>query len=174
MPLSVSFSISQSALTPGAITATDTSTGSDPSVTQRRIFFQTSQGQYITTSGVSSSSAYEQWAYADSSETWDILDEDSALAITVQWLDVNNTILYTLTQLYCLAEYNKQFFYYLVQQQAITPSILQDTNYAANMATYWMNITAAIQAVEIGADISASQNCLNRATNMMQNQNYYF
>jgi len=174
MPLSVSFTISQSALTPGYVTASDTSTGTDAAVTQRRIFFQNSQGQYLTTSGTSSSSAYEEWSYADASETWDLLDEDSALAITTQWLNVSNQVLYTLTQVYCLAEYNKQFFYYLVQQQAITPSILQDTNYAANMATYWMNITGAIQAVEIGADISASQNCLNRATNMMQNQNSFF
>lgn len=174
MPLSVSFTISQSALNPGAVTANDTSTGTDVLVTQRRIFFQNSQGQYLTTSGTSSSSAYESWAYADASETWDLLDEDAALAITVQWLDVNNAVRYTLTQIYCLAEYNKQFFYYLVQQQAITPSILQDVNYAANMAAYWTNIIGAIQAVEIGADISASQNCLNRATDMMQNQTKYF
>lgn len=174
MPLSVSFTISQSALTPGAITANDTSDGTDAAVTQRRIFFQNSQGQYITTSGTSSSSAYEEWSIADTSETWDLLEEDTAVAVTVQWLNVANQVLYTLTQLYCLAEFNKQFFYYLVQQQAITPSVLQDTNYAANMAAYWTNITGAIQAIEIGADISASQNCLNRATGMMQNQTKYF
>ena len=174
MPLSVSFSISQSSLNPAAVTATDDSTGSDAAVTQRRIFFQNSQGQYITTSGTSSTSAYEAWAYADTSETWDLLDEDIAATVTVQWLNSSNAVLYTLTQVYCLAEFNKQFFYYLVQQQATTPIILQDTNYAANMAAYWTNITGAIQAIEIGADVSASQNCLNRATDMMNNESNYF
>lgn len=174
MPISPAFTISQSALTPASVTATDTSTGADSAITQRRIIFQNSQGQYITTSGTSSASAYEEWSYADSSETWDLLEEDTAVAVTVQWLNVSNTVLYTLTELYCLAEFNKQFFYSLVQLQAITPSVLQDTNYAANMATYWTNIIAAIEAIEIGADLSASQNCLNRATNMMNESAKYF
>ena len=174
MALTVSFSISQSALTPAAVTATDTSEGSDAAVTQRRIFFQNSQGQYITTSGTSTSSAFESWAYADASETWDLLDEDTAVAITVQWLNVANEVLYTLTQLYCLAEFNKQNFYYLLQQQALSPAIYQDKNYQQNLATYWVNITGAIQAIEIGADLSASQNCLNRATEMLNNQAKYF
>lgn len=174
MPLSVSFTISQSALNPAGVTATDTSTGVDAAVTQRRIFFQNSQGQYVTTSGTTDASAYEAWAYADTSETWELLEEDLAVTVTVQWLNVSNAVLYTLTQVYCLPQFNKQFFYYLVQNQALTPSVLQDTNYAANMAAYWTYITGAIQAIEIGADVAASQNCLNRATEMMQNQNMYF
>jgi hypothetical protein len=172
MPLSPAFTISQSAISPSEITATDTSTGSDAAVTQRRIYFQTSQGTYLVVSGTTTD--YETWAYADASDTWDVLTSDQALSITVQWLNVSNAVLYTLTQVFCLAEFNKQFFYYLVQQQALTPSILQDGPYFSNMATYWMNITGAIQAIEIGADISASQNCLDRATYMMQNQNFNF
>ena len=172
MALTPAFTISQSALTPASVTATDTSTGSDAAITQRRIFFQSSNSTYLVVSGTSTD--YEQWAYADASKTFQILEEDSAVSVTVQWLNVSNTILYTLTQVYCLPQFNKQFFYYLVQQQALTPSILQDINYASNMAVYWTNITGAIQAIEIGADVSASQNCLNRATNMMNDQAKYF
>lgn len=166
------FTVSQSALTPANVTVTDTSTDVTGTITQRRVYFQTTQGTYLVESGVATD--YEQWALAASSDTWTILDTDQALSITVQWLDVSNAVVETLTQVFCLAQFNKQFFYYLVQQQALTPSILQDTNYAANMATYWMNITGAIQAVEIGADINASQNCLDRATYMMQNQQNFF
>lgn len=172
MPLTPAFSMSQSALSPSSITATDTSTGSDASIAVRRIYFQTNDGNYLVESGTITD--YEVWAYADASATFDILSSDYAISVTVQWLDSSNIVLYTLTQIYCFAEYNKQFFYYLVQQQATTPSILQDSSYATNMATYWTFITGAIQAVEIGADISASQNCLNQATNMMNNSTFYF
>jgi len=166
------FTVSQSAISPENVTVTDTSTDITGSITQRRVFFQTTQGTYLVQSGTTTD--YEQWALADTSDTWNILTTDQALSIIVQWLDVSNAIVETLTQVFCLSQYNKQFFYYLVQNQALTPSILQDTTYFSNMANYWMNITGAIQAVEIGADINASQNCLDRATNMMNNQSLYF
>lgn len=172
MPITPSFQISQSSVNAALITATDDSSGSDVAITQRRIYFQTSIGTYLVESGTTTD--YEQWAYADSSDTWEILTTDEALSITVQWLDVSNNVLYSLTQVYCLSQYNRQFFYYLVQQQALTPSIIQDQTYFSNMATYWMNIIGAIKAVEIGADIAASQNCLNRATYMMTNQSLFF
>jgi len=172
MALTPAFTISQSALTPGVVTATNTATGTDAAVTQLRIYFQTTSGTYLVVSGTTTD--YESWALADVSDSWDILDTDQSLSVTVQWLSVANAVLYTLTQVFCLSQYNKNFFYYLVQQQALTPSILQDSNYFSNMATYWMNITGAIQAVEIGADIAASQNCLDRATYMLDNSNLFF
>lgn len=172
MPIVPAFTISQSALSPSNVTATDTSTGSDVAITQRRIFFQTATGSYLVTTGTTTD--YNLWPYSDVSETFDVLPQDYATAITVQWLDVSNNVLYTLTQEYCLAENNKQFFYYLTQQQALTPSVLQDSTYFLNLATYWALIIGAINAAEIGADISNSQNCLNQATNMMNNQQLYF
>lgn len=172
MPLTPAFTISQSAIAPSVITATDTSSGSDVAVSARRIYFQTTYGTYLVEAGVTTT--YNPWSYADASESFDVLTEDFSLSITVQWVNSGGTVLYTLTQVYCLPEFNKQNFYYLVQQQALTPSILQDTTYASNMAVYWTNIIGAIQAVEVGADIAASQNCLNRATNMMNNQTLYF
>lgn len=171
---SVSFTISQSAVAPAIITATDTSEGTYGTIASRRIFFQTSQGTWLTTSGISSTSAYVEWPLANTTENFQVLEEDQALAITVQWVEADGTVVNTLTQLYCLSEFNRQFFYYLFQQQALSPGIVQDTNYYANLSTYWMNIIGAIQAVEIGADISSSQNCLNRATNMMNEQAKYF
>lgn len=167
-----SFTVSQSALSPENITLTDTSSDITGSITQRRAFFQTTQGTYLAVSGTTTD--YEQWPLANTSQTWAILTTDQALSITVQWLDVSNNVVESLTQVYCLPQFNKQFFYYLIQNQALTPSILQDTNYFSNLATYWMNIVGAVQAVEIGADINASQNCLDRATYMMQNQSLFF
>lgn len=172
MPITPSFSISQSSLSPNIVTATDTSTGSDAAIASRRIFFQTAQGTYLVEDGVTTD--WNSWNYADAAESFDILDTDQSLAITVQWLSVANAVLYTLTQLFCLPQYNKNFYYYLIQQQALTPSILQDTVYFSNIATYWQNIIGAINAIEIGADIAASQNCLDRATLMKDNESKYF
>lgn len=174
MAISAAFTISQSPVAPSIVTATDTSTGTYGFIVKRRIFFQNSQGQYLTTGGISNTSAYEDWPLANTSQNFQVLQEDTALAITVQWLDVSDQVVNTLTQLYCLSEFNQQFFYYLFQQQALSPVIVQDNVYYNNLATYWMNITGAIQAIEIGADLASSQNCLNRATNMMNNQSKYF
>lgn len=168
--LTPAFTASQSALTPSNVTLSDTSSGSDAAIATKRAYFQTAMGTYLVVGGVAT-----DWnPFPDTTDTFNILQTDTACAVTVQWLDVNGEVLYELTQEYCFAAYNKQFFYYLVQLQALTPSVLQDANYAANMAAYWMNITGAIQAVEIGADISASQNCLNRATAIKENQNFNF
>jgi hypothetical protein len=172
MPLTPAFTLSQSPIAPNLVVATDTSTGTDVAVTQRRIFFQTAYGDYLVVPGTTTD--YNAWLLVNPSQSFNILTQDYAISCTVQWLDVGNTVLYTLSQVFALPQYNKQFFYYLIQQQALTPSILQDTTYFSNMANYWMNITGGIQAVEIGADISASQNCLNIATHMMNNQNLYF
>lgn len=172
MALTPAFTISQSALNPALVLATDTSTGSDVLVTQRRIYVQTASGTYLVPSGTTTD--YTQWVYANSSISLNILTEDVGVAITVQWLDVSNSVLYTLTQLYSLSQFNKNFFYYLIQQQALTPGIIQDANYFSNLSIYHMNIVGGDTAVETGADIAACQSCLSRATYMMNNQNDFF
>lgn len=172
MPITPAISVSQSALTPGTITIQDVSTGSDGAITQRRAFFQTPQATYLVGSGVTTD--YMPWAYADTSESFAVLPSDYALAITIQWLNVGNTVLYTLTQIYCFPQFNKNFFYGLLQQQALQYEIISDQPYFKNLAIFWVNIVGAIQAIEIGADVAASQACLNRATFMQDNQVQFF
>lgn len=175
MAISPAFTISQSALTPAVITAVDTSTGTYGTITARRIYFQNSQGNYLTTGGtISTTPTYLDWPLANVTQSFSVLTEDAALAITVIWVNSGGTTVNELTQLYCLSRFNRNFFYYLIQQQGLTPGILQDTTYFSAISTYWMNIIGAINAVEDGADIAGSQNCLNRATFMQQNQNDYF
>lgn len=172
MPISPAFTVSQSGLTPDTITVTDTSTGSDAAIDKRWIYFQTSDGTYLVADGTTTD--YELWAYANATQSFDVLPTDHALAITVKWMSAADAVLYELTQLYCFPQYNKNFFYYLIQQQAVTPRVLQNNIYFSNMAALWMNIRGAIQAVEDGADIDASQECLDRATYMQQNENFNF
>lgn len=172
MPLNPAFSIGQIPATPNIVVAIDESTGSDVLVTQRRIFIQDSQGNYLVPSGTTTN--YTQWAIADASINLNILTEDEAVEATVQWLDVTNVVLYELANPFCLAEYSKNFFYYLVQLVGDEPSIPADTNYNSNSALFWARVEGAMNAVVNNSDIAGSQNCLNKATQMRLNQSLYF
>ena len=172
MPITPSISVSQSAGSPSLVGVADTSTGSDLSISVRRIYVQNSLGEYLVPSGTSTD--YTVWAYADASISLNILTEDQAVSITVQWLNSSNAVLYSLTEQYCLGQYNKQFFYQLISDLGLQPGTYQDTNYSGNVSILWTNIIAADSAVTYGSDIAASQNCLNRATNMRLNEGDYF
>lgn len=172
MPYSQNFTVSQTSANPAFVIITDTSTGSDPAIDSRRIYITDSNGNPVVPSGTTTS--YILWDLIDNPISLDLLTQDMALNIRVDWLDSTNTVLYTLNNNYCLSEFNKQFLYYLIQLQSLTYNIIQDNNYWGNVGILWTNIIGAINAVEIGNDITASQACLNRATYMAQNQDYYF
>lgn len=172
MPLSPSFSVSQTGLNPALVIITDDSSGSDILVTSRLITITDSEGNYVVPSGTTGTSIV--WPLATNPISIDLLTEDKALSIRVDWLDIGGTSIYDLTQEFCLAQYNKNGFYYLVQNQALSPSIIQDSNYYSNLSQFWINIIGAIQMVEDADDIAASQNCLNRATYFLNNQSIYF
>lgn len=173
MPFSPIFTVSQSAEAPTTCIFTDSSTGSDVLITSRRIYITDSGGNAVVPAGTST--AYISWAYGTNPLTvLNLILVDTAVSVTVQWLDVSNAVLYEDDDSFCLAQNNKQFFYYLIQQQGLTPSIVQDANYFSNLAMYWTNIIGAIQAIEDASDLAGSQNCLNRATEMMTNESKYF
>lgn len=167
-----SFQVGQNSLYPNIVVVIDDSSGSDAAITQRRVYVQDSAGNYLVPAGTNTE--YTQWNIGDASISLNILTEDMAVSVTVQWLDLSNTVLYTLTQQFCLALYSKQFFYYLIQLQGLTPTIPADANYNSNMALFWATVNGAINAVTLASDIAASQNCLNRATAMRLQQNLYF
>lgn len=166
------FTASQTPFNAALIILNDVSVGSDINITQRRIIFTDSQGNNIVPSGTVTT--YVPWALADTSITVNLLTTDQSLNVLVQWLDISNNVLYSTNTNYCFAQFNLNFFYYLIQMQSETYNIVQDTNYFSNLATYWINIIGGQQAVIIGNDTAASQACLNRATYMQQNQSLFF
>lgn len=173
MAFSPAFTVSQSAATPANVTLTDTSTGSDVSITQRRVYITDNNGNYLVPSGTSTD--YIQWAYATNPLLIeDLLTQDQAVTILVQWLDSGDNVLYSASNYYCLREFNKQNFISIIQAQALSPGIVQDTTYFGNLCEYWINITGANVLVEDAGDLSGSQNCLNRATNIANNDTYFF
>lgn len=166
-------SVTQSAETPSNITVIDVSTGTvNPAVTQRRLFIQDANANYLVPSGTTTD--YIEWAIANSFITVNVLDQDECVNIRVEWLDVSNTVLYEYENQYPLAEFNKQFLVRLVSAQGLTPGIVQDSNYSGNIAIFWTNVIAGINQVTFGGDIQGGQNCFNRATAMRLAENDNF
>lgn len=172
MSFSPALTVSQSAATPNIIVLQDTSTGVDASITQRRIYITDNEGAYIVPSGTSTD--YIVWPLATNPISLNVLTQDTAANIFVEWLDVSNTVLYDDDEDYPLIEYGKQFYFYLIQQLALNPSTYQDSNYASNLALFWTYIIGAINAINIGSSLSASQALMNKETDMQNNQSKYF
>ncbi len=172
MPFSPAFSLSRTPLNDALVIATDDSTGVDASITQRRITLTDCNGDTLVVSGTTTS--YNSWPLVTNPISLSLLSTDTAVSALVQWLDVSNAVLYSSTQSYCLANYGKSFLYYLEQQNSLTPGIVQDANFSNNLAALWADIRGALNAVEEGNDIAASQNALNRANNLRLNESLYF
>lgn len=169
--MAAAITVSQSATTKSTVTVADVSTGLSGTITQRRIFVSDANSTYLTGDGTVN---YTAWALADSSIPLAILTESIGALIKVQWLDVSNVVVTEYENTYPLSEWDKQFFYYLLELQGLTPGIYQDSNYSGDLALYWSNIIGGDNAVTIGNDIAAAQNCYNRCTEMRTNETKYF
>jgi hypothetical protein len=175
MPLTPNFSTSQQAGLPSDVIITDTSTGSDVAIVERRVYLVNYAGEYVVADGTTTD--YTVWPLAQSSISIDCLTADTALTVTVNWVDVSGVTLYTKTVLAGFTLYNETFYYSLTQGQAAVsnPSyILQDTTYFQNKSKLRSLIDSGDQAVTLGYDITSAQTCYDLATFMVTNQNNYF
>ena len=180
MSFTPNFTVAQTALNPNIVIVSDTSTGVDAAIAQRRIYFKNSQGEFVVPSNNPVNITYVEWVLASNPITIPsqpgavFLTKDQALEVRVEWLSSTGVLLWEKTQKYCFTEYSKQFLYYLIQLQSLTFNVIQDTNYWGNVALLWTNIIGAINAVEIADDIYSSQVCLDRATFLASNQEKFF
>jgi len=172
MSFTPSIAVSQSSVYPNIVRITDDSSGSDGSISSRRIYVTTAAGTYLVPSGTTTD--YTVWSYSNAYIDLNILTQDECVNILVQWLSSGNTVLYSYENQYALAEYNKQYLVYLVSQQGLSPNTFQDSNYAGNLGLFWTLINAGINQVEFGDDIAGGQNNFNKATYMRQNASLYF
>lgn len=99
MPLTVSISAGQSLGVPSIIVITDTSTGTDATVTNRKVYLRTSTNQYLTEVQQSSSTvSFTNWPISDGATiNLDVLTEASTLEVTVVWTTGAGTTVYELT-----------------------------------------------------------------------------
>lgn len=175
MALDVNFTAEQTPGAPGDILFTDTSTGSDVAVTQRRIYIQTDEGDYLVEDGTTTE--YEVWSGFPGTTTItleDILDKDYACRVVVQWLNVSNVVLYDKTLYYGFTCYNEDFDYELTQSVAGNPKLMSDNNWWPNKSLLRNYIDSGNNAVSRNSDISAAQQCYDLATEMRTNRQYLF
>ena len=175
MPLVASFSAAQTPGVPGTILLTDTSTGTDVAVTQRRVYIQTAAGDYLVEEGTTTE--YEAWGdFPATTELTltDILDKDYGVRVVVQWLDVNDVVLYDKTLYYGFTCYNEDFDYQLTQTVAGNPLLISDNNFWGNKSTLRGYIDSGNNAITRNSDTAAAQQCYDLATNMRTNSQYFF
>jgi len=175
MALTPNFSAAQVPGGPGDIVFTDTSTGSDGSVTQRRIYIQTAAGDFLVEEGTTTE--YEVWGNFPTTTTitlTDILDKDYGCRVTVQWLNSGNTVLYDKTLYYGFTCYNEDFDYQLTQAVAGNPVLMSDNNYWGNKNLLRTYIDSGNTAIERSSDTASAQQCYDLATNLRTNSQYFF
>lgn len=172
MALTPSFACAQSPITFNVVVVSDTSTGSDSNIASRRVYVETSTGTFLVNSGITTD--YTPWSLSSATINLNILTQSTACTVTVEWVDSGGTVLYTSTSTFCFRYYLNAFGYYLTQLIAATPNIIQDTNFFNNYAKFWSLLKGAINAIDFASDVANSQEQLNMATYMQNNQNLYF
>lgn len=172
MALTPSFSVSQNSGSPNLINLTDTSAGSDVLVTKRRIFLLQADGTYLVPLGTTTD--YIDWALASTSISLDVLTQDTALEITVQWLNVSNVVLYTVTTAFSFSAYGETFYYGLTQQQSANPEIIASLNFYQAKMMVRVELDSAAQAINFASDIQGAQQCFDRLQVIINNQNFFF
>jgi hypothetical protein len=172
MPLSPNFTASQNSGTPNLIFLTDTSTGSDGTITKRRIYLLQSDGTYLVPAGTVTD--YIEWALVDVTTSLNVLIQDTALSITVQWLTASNVVVATKTTSFAFTAYNETFYYGLTESQVANANLTASTNWYQTKMILRVELDSAYQAISFASDIFSAQAALNRATFISTNQSYFF
>jgi len=148
---------------------TDTSTGSDGNLTERRIYPYKANGSLLT-------SSYIVWPIADATITVDLLPKDYALNITVVWVSSSPLAApstYTETTLYGFTGYTQQFIYERVQDISANAAIINDEQYYSSLSNMYTEVSNVELSVTYGSIVNA-QAAIDRARNYIVNQNKFF
>lgn len=174
MALTVSFTASSVAGEPSQIIFVDTSTGSDGTITSRRIYISDTDGNFLVESGTTTE--YEVWPIPLADDiTLDVLTKDMAVKIVVQWLNVSNVVVYDYTiSAEGFTEYNEEFDYELTQQMTGNPLLINDNKFWDYKSKLRTLIDAGNQAILNAADLYNAQLCYDAATNLRLNSPYFF
>ena len=172
MALTPNFTASQNYGTPSVITLTDTSTGSDGTIAKRRVYLLQANGTYLVPTGTTTN--YINWSLADASINLDVLAQDSALSITVQWLTSGDVVVQQKTTSFAFTAYNETFYYGLTEDQVANANLTASQDWYGWKMTLRVELDSAYQAISFASDIYSAQAALNRATYISTNSNYFF
>lgn len=166
MSLDPNFSVSQSLGQPNIITLTDTSVGSYGAVVGRKITITKTDGSYLLNNS--------SWALSEPSIDEDVMNRDYALSVTVDWVNVGGTVLYTKNYKIAFLAYTTNFLNELTQSETSLPIIVVTDDYWNNKELLINLKNQAEQAVAMGNDYVKSQTFLNLAYDMIANKNRFF
>jgi len=172
MSFQANFTASQSSGTPSTISLQDTSTGTDVTIATRRVYLLQANGTFLVPAGTTTD--YIVWDLVDTSISLDVLSQDTALSITVQWMSGIQTVVTSKTISFAFTAYNETFFYGLNQNLVGNANLSASTNWFQYMAELQLQIDSALQAITFASDIYNAQAALNRATFISTNQAYFF
>lgn len=172
MPLTPDFSIDQSLGFPSKINFYDDSTGSDGAIAARRVYLLDSDGEYDVEDGTTTD--YEVWPYADSSITLDLLGQDKAFWITVDWVNSLGTVLYTKTYLRGCLLYLKTYYIGLIKAQSSRRKLIDHANFYQNEIKLLCSIQEATNAIDLADDIGSAQAAMIRGKELIDNPSNFY
>lgn len=170
MSLTVNFTSSESLSSPELITFTDISTGSDLSITGRRIYVQLYDGSYLPSGG---NTDYISWSYSDGSIEVDLLTKSTTANVRVDWM-AGSTVAYTKTILTEWDLFDYLFLFGLLSSQTSSPAVSSNTGYYPNSFKMITNLFQSESAVNDMDDLYSSQAALDRNQLFINNENLYF
>jgi hypothetical protein len=167
------FTVTQNSGTPSYLNYVDTSVDL-VGVASRRIYMLQADGTYLVPSGTTTD--YVEWSIASASISFNVLSQDTALSIKVDWLDSGNNVLYTKTIAYGFNAYGETFFYGLTQNEVpiTNPNVALSTNYFQNKMLLRVYLDSASQAISFASDIYAAQIAYDSETFLIQNSTFNF
>lgn len=173
MAFNADFSITQDSDL-SSVTLVDTSTGTDPNLTGRRIYPYQDDGNLLLPPNTSN---YIDWPIADSSITVsDLLPKDYALSVNVVWLSSSplpSPSTYNKTVIFGATKYLQDFIYDRVQDISANNAIINDQQYYESLSklqTEKDNVDLSV----LYESVTNAQAALNRAQQIMNNQSKYF
>lgn len=155
---------------------TDTSTGSDTNITEKRIFPYKADGTLLLPAG--NTLGYIVWPAASSILTvTGLLSKDYALSINVVWISSSPLAppsTYTATNLYGFTGYTMDFSYSLAQQVTANQTLLNDNQFQTNWFILNNQVTICNYAISPKQSIVNAQAALDRALFLIQNASKFF
>lgn len=174
MPLTPNFSTSESLSSNNLITFVDSSTGSDISLTSRRVAILLANGKWLDTGGSESTTiVYHTWDIGDTSVELNLLTKSTVGNVTVDWM-TGATATYTKTILCEWDLYDYCFLFGLLSAQTSYPARTDNQGYWQDSFKMITNLFQSEQAVELMDDLYSSSAALDRNYYMITHQNNFF
>lgn len=175
MSFNGSFSISQGT-DATSFSLSDTSTGSDTQLSDRRIYLYLANGTTLTPPN--SSTPYIDWPIASGPTIalTGILQQDYSINIVVNWISnapLPSPSTYTAAILNTFTANLELFDYSLTQLQSANPLLVGDNRYFPNKSQLRIYIDNAVNSTTYNDQYQAQLN-LNAGYKMQQNRQYLF